>query len=154
MRIAILSPTVQGYLNPMKALARELELRNHEVVCLSLLDAEPFVRAAGLTFVPYCEKEFPAGFLNERLRQLAKLTGEALVRSTVKGIAARTEAMLNSSPATFASAGVDAVVLDSYEMFPQVIPMSLVIPYVHASNALHFDYTGYCQPFLLSISRA
>src|SRR5258708_23170676 len=51
--------------------------------------------------------------------------------------------MLNSSPATFASAGVDAVVLDSYEMFREVIPMSLGMPYVHVSNALHFDYTGY-----------
>ena len=37
---------------------------------------------------------------------------------TVKGIAARTEAMLNSLPATFAAAGVHAVVLDSYEIFP------------------------------------
>jgi zeaxanthin glucosyltransferase len=72
MKIAFLSPPVQGHLNPMTALARELQLRNHDVVFLSLLDAESFVRAAGLTFVPYCEKEFPAGFLNERLRQLAK----------------------------------------------------------------------------------
>jgi len=143
MRIAFLSPPVQGHLNPMTALARELQLRNHDVVFLSLLDAESFVRAAGLTFIPCCEKECPAGFLHERLWQLAKLTGEACVRSAVKGIAARTEAMLNSLPATFAAAGVDAVVLDSYEMFREVIPMSLGMPYVHVSNALHFDYTGY-----------
>ncbi len=127
----------------MTTLARELQSRNHHVVFISLLDTEPFVRAAGLTFVPCCETEFPAGSLSERLRQLGKLTGEECVRLTVKGIAARTEAMLNSLPATFASAGVDAVVLDSYEIFREVIPMSLDMPYVHVSNALHFDYSGY-----------
>ena len=102
-------------------------MRNHDVVFLSLLDTEPFVRAAGLTFVPCCEKEFPAGFLNERSRQLAKLTGEACVRSTVKGIAAGTEAMLNSLPATFAAAGVDAVVL---EALAQGVPQ-VAIPITH-----------------------
>ena len=35
------------------------------------------------------------------------------------------------------------MVLDSYEIFREVIPISLGMPYVHVSNALHFDYSGY-----------
>jgi UDP:flavonoid glycosyltransferase YjiC (YdhE family) len=51
MRIAFLSPPVQGRLNPMTALARQLQSRNHDVVFMTLLDAEPAVHAAGLPFV-------------------------------------------------------------------------------------------------------
>jgi len=41
------------------------------------------------------------------------------------------------------SAGVDAVVVDSHHFYVELVPMSLGLPYVHVSNALHFDYSGY-----------
>jgi zeaxanthin glucosyltransferase len=47
---------VAGHLNPMTALARRLQSRGHEVVFIGFPDVEPFARAAGLDFVPYCEK--------------------------------------------------------------------------------------------------
>ena len=47
-----------GHLNPTTALARQLQSRNHEVVVISLPDAEPYVSAAGLAFIPYCEAAF------------------------------------------------------------------------------------------------
>ena len=53
------------------------------------------------------------------------------------------EVTLNSLPAKLAAAGVDAVVLDTYQFYIELIPMSLGLPYVHVSNALHFDYSGY-----------
>jgi len=143
MRIAFLCPPVPGHLNPMTTLARELQSRHHDVVFINLPDAEPLVRAAGLHFIPCCEKEFPAGSLDERVRQLGKLAGEDCVRLTVKGIAARTELMLDVLPGILAAAGVDGIVLDAYDFYREVIPMSLGMPYVHVSNALHFDYSGY-----------
>ena len=33
--------------------------------------------------------------------------------------------------------------LDPYQYYVEVIPMSLDLPYVHVSNALYFDYSGY-----------
>jgi zeaxanthin glucosyltransferase len=44
MRIVFLGICAQGHLNPMAALARELQSRDHEVVFISLPDAEPFVQ--------------------------------------------------------------------------------------------------------------
>jgi len=44
----------------MTTLARALQSRNHDVVFISLPDGEPSIRAAGLTFVPCAEKEFPS----------------------------------------------------------------------------------------------
>ena len=51
--------------------------------------------------------------------------------------------MVNSLPATLAAAGVDAVVLDTYQFYVELVPLSLGMPYAHVSNALHFDHTGH-----------
>ena len=39
--------------------------------------------------------------------------------------------------------GVDALVLDTYLFYAELVPLSLGMPYVHVSNALHFDCSGY-----------
>src|SRR5271166_3811970 len=51
MKIGFICPNVPGHLNPMTALARQLEARNHEVVFLYSAGA------AGLPFVPSPEKD-------------------------------------------------------------------------------------------------
>jgi zeaxanthin glucosyltransferase len=46
-------------------------------------------------------------------------------------------------PATLTAAGVDAVVVDTALIYAELAPMSLGLPYIHVSNALHKDYSGY-----------
>jgi UDP:flavonoid glycosyltransferase YjiC (YdhE family) len=113
VKIAFISPPIPGHLNPMTTLARELQSHSHDVVFISLPDGEAAVRAAGLPFLPCGAKEFPAGSVNERLRLLSKLQGEEALQATLQNVAVRTEAMLNSLPATLTAAAVDAVVLDT-----------------------------------------
>jgi len=74
MRIAFIALSAPGHLYPTTALARQVQSRNHDVVLISLPDAEPYVSAAGLAFLPYCENAFSAGAGNEIRRQLSKLT--------------------------------------------------------------------------------
>src|SRR5467141_2438151 len=57
MKLAFICPPVPGHLNPMTALARELQARNHDVVFISLPDGERSVRAAGLPFLPCAVKD-------------------------------------------------------------------------------------------------
>jgi zeaxanthin glucosyltransferase len=127
----------------MTTLARALQSRKHDVVFISLPDGEAVASAAGLTFLPCAVKEFPAGSLNQRFRQRSKLQGEEALRVILQNAAARTEAMLNSLPATLTAAAVDAVVLDTVLFYTELVPMSLGMPYAHVANALHFDYSGY-----------
>jgi MGT family glycosyltransferase len=143
VKIAFISPPIPGHLNPMTTLAREFQARNDDVVFISLPDGEAVVGAAGLTFLPCAVKEFPAGSLNQRFRQRSKLQGEEALRFILQNAAARTEAMLNSLPATLTAAAVDAVVLDTVLFYTELVPMSLGLPYAHVANALHFDYSGY-----------
>src|SRR5258708_29196007 len=141
MRIAFLGICAQGHLNPMTALARELQSRGHDVVFISLADAEPFVRAAELTFVPCCEKEFPAGSFNELVRQLSKLQQEEALQFTNQAALAMTEAKLNSLPATLAAAGANAIFLLTPQDYLEQGPVKTGFPYLQFSNAPPFGYT-------------
>jgi zeaxanthin glucosyltransferase len=130
----------------MTALARKLQSRDHDVVFISQPDGEASVRAAGLTFLACGVKEYPLGSLKERLRWLSKLQGEDALQATLQNVSVRTEAMLNSLPATLTEAGVEGVVLDTVLLYTELAPMSLGMPYAHVANALHFDYSGYTPP--------
>jgi MGT family glycosyltransferase len=143
MRIAFVALPAPGHLNPTTALARQLQSRNHDVVLISLPDAEPYVSAAGFAFIPYCEAAFSTGAANEIRRQMSELQGEDGVRFTVEAQGQMMGAALSSLPAALATARAEAVVLDAYQYYVEVIPMSLGLPYVHVSNALYLDYSGY-----------
>jgi zeaxanthin glucosyltransferase len=143
MRIGFLSLPVPGHLNPMTALARKLQSRGHDVVFLSLADVAPFVEAAGLPFVPCAEKAYPAGSLGKLVRRLSELSGEEALHFTVNAMMkGYTAALFESLPDTLSQARVDAIVLDQYQPYVELIPMHLQMPFVHVSNALHVDYTG------------
>src|SRR5260221_12789610 len=60
MKIGFISFAIPGHFNPMSALARQLQSRNHDVVMFSLPVFEMLVRAADLPFVPFADKEIPA----------------------------------------------------------------------------------------------
>jgi len=143
MRIAFVVLPAPGHLNPTTALARQLQSRNHDVVLISLPDAELYVGAAGLAFIPYCEAAFSTGAANEIRRQMSELQGEDGVRFTVEAQGQMMGAALSSLPAALATARAEAVVLDAYQYYVEVIPMSLGLPYVHVSNALYLDFSGH-----------
>src|SRR5215468_12653572 len=143
MRVAFLSVPVPGHLNPMTALARKYRARGHEVVFLSLPDVAPFVQAAQLPFVPCSEDTYPQGSLGKYLPQLSRLCGvEALSYTVNEMMKGYTESLFQSLPETLRRTGAEAIVLDQYQPYVELIPKSLGMPYVHVSNALHVDYSG------------
>jgi zeaxanthin glucosyltransferase len=143
MKIAFVVPNVPGHLNPMTALARRLQSRNHDVVVMSLRSAAPLVGAADLKFVPCGDEELPAERLNELMGQLSKLQGREAADFTVRVAAVVTKAMLKSLLKTLTETEMDGVILDTVLFYIELAPIRLGIPYIHVSNALHFDYSGY-----------
>src|SRR5260370_41538239 len=87
MKIGFISLAIPGHFNPMSALARRLQARNHDVVIVSLPMCEPLARAANLPFIPFGEKEFPNDKAAELLGTLSKLKGEEGLRFTIDAIA-------------------------------------------------------------------
>jgi zeaxanthin glucosyltransferase len=143
LKLGFLSQPLTGHLNPMTALARELQSRGHDVVFIGVPDIEAAVRAAGLDFVPFCENEYPLGSVAKRWGGVAKLRGLDVVRYTARELTPPlVRAALEHLPGKIAKTGVNALVLDSLYRFVELVPMHLHIPYVQIWNVLHFDFSG------------
>jgi zeaxanthin glucosyltransferase len=133
MKIGFICINGPGHLNPMTALARQLQARNHDVVFLYSSDA------AGLPCVPGNEKDR----YNESRREVSKMQGEDALQFSVRVLLGRTEAILKSLPAVVQANGVDALVIDTIQFYAELGAMQLGMPYIHVSNALHLDFSGY-----------
>jgi zeaxanthin glucosyltransferase len=143
MKIGFISLSVPGHFTPMSAVARQLQSRNHDVVVLSLPVMEPFARAANLSFIPFGEKEFSTEHTSEVVGTLSRLKGEEALQFTVSAVARVMKVKWRELPKLLSSKGIDALVLDDYDFYSEVVPMYLGMPYAILANALHFDYSGY-----------
>lgn len=142
MRIAFTTVPAPGHLNSTTTLARRLKARGHDVVFIAFRDAEPFVRAAQLPFIPYAEKDYPAGSVRKKLDQLSQLEGQAALEFTFHALAENVRRTLTNLPQTLMEARVDAVVLDQVQFGLGLVPMHRGMPYAHYSNAVPFDFSG------------
>ncbi len=133
MKLGFICPNVPGHLNPLTALARQLQARNHDVVFLYSSGA------AGLPFVPGPEKDQ----INENIPEVSKMQGDDALEFACHLVLDQTETILESLPAMVKANNIDALVLDAVQIYAELGAMQLDLPYIHVSGALHFDYTGY-----------
>ena len=133
MKLGFICPNVPGHLNPMTALARRLQARNHDVVFLYSSSA------AGLPFVPGPEKDH----VNENIPEVSKMEGDDAVNFSLRILIAQTEMILESLPAMVEANGIDALIIDPVQFYAELGAMQLGVPYVHIAAALYFDYSGY-----------
>jgi zeaxanthin glucosyltransferase len=143
MKIGFIGLPSPGHLNPMSALARQLQSRNHDVVMFSPPVGESLARGAGLPFVPFAEKEFSPDKLGEIVRTVSRLKGEEGLQFTVNAVAALNEVKWRTLPDLLSSTRIDALVVDNYDFYGEIVPMRIGMPYAIVSNALHFDYSGH-----------
>jgi zeaxanthin glucosyltransferase len=143
MKIGFLSIPLSGHLNPMTALARKMQARGNDVVFIAVPDTEPVLRAANLPFVPFCEREYPAGSIAQEFSSVAKLQGDAVVRHTaLELMPGLIKAALDHLPAKIAETGVEALVIDTIYFYVEFVALSLGIPYVHIWTVLPLDFSG------------
>src|SRR6266404_7810269 len=127
MKIAFLGVRVPGHLNPTTTLARKLKNRGHDVVFISVLDTEPYVRAAQLPFIPYCEKEIPLESVRQTTDQSSTLQGQAALEFAIRSVARGLESSFRNLPQTLLEARVDALVLDQVDYGLGLVPMHPVV---------------------------
>jgi len=133
MKLGFICLNLPGHLNPMTTLARRLQERNHDVVFLYSSGA------AGLPFVSGPVKDQIDG----RIPDLSKMQGEDALKFGTGVVLAQTETILNSLPDVVQANGVDALVIDTVQLYAELGAMRLGMPYIHVSNALHLDFSGY-----------
>jgi zeaxanthin glucosyltransferase len=165
MKLGFICINAQGHLNPMTALARQLQSRNHEVVFLYSSDA------AGLPVFPDESQPAPSALrqplpedgykgssqqygtedgaeqnsIEKTIAEISKMQGEDALQYGIKAAMGFSESILKSLPATVAKTGVDALLIDSAYFYAELGAIQLGIPYIHVANAMHHDYSG-CTP--------
>jgi len=142
MRIGVTVPAPVGHLNAMTALARRLERRGHEVICIGIPDAARGVAAAGLRFEEYGRRQFPPGSYAERAEILSRLTGDAGIAYTFQWITDGCRAELDEAPALLERLALDGVVVDQVHPGWSAVAMGMGVPFVNVSCTPLSDLTG------------
>jgi MGT family glycosyltransferase len=137
MKLGFICPNLPGHLNPMTALARQLQALGHDVVFLCSSSAN------GLPFVPGDDRD-P---IDEHRPEVSKMQGEDALKFGMRLLMTQTEAILKSLPAVVRANGVDALLFDTVQLYAELGAMQLGIPYIHVSVGLHRDYSGYTPPY-------
>ena len=133
MKIGFICPQVPGHLNPVAALARHLQMRNHDVVLLYSLGA------ADLPFLPNEGEDT----LIEHRAELSKKQGDEALKFSIGFIMTKAESIVKSLPNIVQSNQIDALVIDAVNFYAELGAIQLGIPYIHVSAAMHFDYSGH-----------
>ena len=134
MKIGFICLNLPGHLNPMTALARQLQSRGHDVVFLYLPSAH------GLPCVPGNDK---SDEVNATRPEVSKLSGWEALEFYIPVLGKETEKILKSLPQMVKSTGIDALVLDPIQFFAELGAIKLGIPYVSVGLAVYLDYLGH-----------
>ena len=136
MRLGIFCPPVSGHVNPMAALARELQNRGHSVTFFQIADMEAKIASEGVSFRPIGESDHPLGSLPQSLAQLGRLNGGAALRFTVRAIQRTTETICRDGPEAVRAARLDMILVDQMEPAGAAVAERLGVPFVNVCNAL------------------
>jgi zeaxanthin glucosyltransferase len=150
MRIGVTIPVAIGHLNAMTALARRLESRGHEVICIGFPDAASGVASAGLRFEEYCGKQFPLGSYAERATALSKLSGEEGFAYTLQWIEDGCRAELSETAGVLQRLGLDGLVVDQIHPGVWAVAVAAGLPFVDVSCTPMTDLTGVTPLWLFS----
>jgi MGT family glycosyltransferase len=126
----------------MSALAAEVQSRGHDVVFVSIPDAEARAANAGLRFLAVGEERLPLGITKMVEKQFSVTQGEEGLKFTFDLMGTITGAIIRELEARFASEHLDGVVFDTYQPYLELSAIALNLPYVHVSNAAPFDVSG------------
>jgi zeaxanthin glucosyltransferase len=140
MKLGFICINASGHLNPMTALARQLQGRNHEVTFLYSAEA------AGLPVFPHKQNSAepdPTQATQKVRAEVSKMQGEDALQFGLNALMGITESILTSLPAAVAETGVQALLIDSAHFYVELGAMALGIPYIHVSPAMYSDYSGY-----------
>ena len=134
-RFGILCPPVPGHMNPMIALARELNSRGHSAIFIGFADMRGELPDE-LDFAAVAEKLVPSGGLKAFSERISQMEGIPGIRGFMVDIARFAEAMFRDLPRVLEQVRPDVLVIDQAEPAPCMVARSMGIPYANIANAL------------------
>jgi MGT family glycosyltransferase len=135
----IICPPYTGHLNPLSALAREIQSKGHRVTFLQIPDLEFQVRSQGVDFYPIGETIYQKGAMAETFAQLGKLSAVKALQYSLDFCVQMVEMVCQDAPSAIAAIGIDALIVDRLEPVGETIAEYLQLPFVCVASgqAIH-----------------
>lgn len=133
-KIAVVCPPLPGHLNPLFALARTLQHREHSPIFFHIPAIAASVRAQGLAFAPIGNASTAA--LAESIRRMSAAQGLSSLRLAVDAARKTTRLLCDELPAAFERAQIDLVLADQNEPAAATVAQHLGLPFISVCPSL------------------
>ena len=135
-RFGLFCPAAVGHLNPMCALALELQRRGHIVILFGVPDALDKVSSLNLSTLEIGTFEYPRGSIDSAYRTLGKLTGKAGLEFTINFFKRETHMFFREAPEAIRQANIDVLIIDQISSSMATVADYLGLPFVTVCNAM------------------
>lgn len=148
----IICPPYPGHLNPLAALARELQSRGHHVTFLQIPDLELKVQLEGVNFYPIGQTIYRPGSIAETKAQLGKLSALKALRYSLDFCQQMVEIVCQDAPKAIPATGIEALLLDQLEPAGETVAEYLDLPFICVSCAQVIHRRADVPPFFTNWS--
>jgi len=146
-RFGLFCPPAVGHLNPMCAIALELQRRGHIVILFGVPDALDKVSGLNLTTVEIGTFDYPKGSVDSAYRTLGKLTGKAGLKFTINFFKRETQMFFREAPQAIHQANIDVLIIDQITSSIATVADYLGLPFVTVCNAMLINREPAVPPY-------
>jgi MGT family glycosyltransferase len=146
-RFGFFCPPAIGHLNPMCALALELQRRGHIVILFGVSDAVAKLANLNLTIWEMGTMDYPKGSVDAAYRTLGKLTGKAGLEFTIDLFKRETQMLFREAPQAIRAANIDVLIIDQISSSMATVADYLDLPFVTVCNAMLINREPAVPPY-------
>jgi MGT family glycosyltransferase len=135
-KFGLFCPPAVGHLNPLCALALELQRRGHIVILFGVPDALAKVSSLNLTTLEIGTFDYPKGSIDSAYKTLGKLTGKAGLKFSIDFFRRETQMLFREAPQAIRKAKIDVLIIDQISSSMATVADYLDLPFVTVCNAM------------------
>lgn len=135
-RFGIFCPPAIGHLNPMCAIALELQRRGHTVILFAIPDTIAKVASLNLTTIEIGVSDYPQGSIDALYKTLGKLTGKAGLEFTIESIKRENQMLFRETSQAIRDADIEVLIIDQVTAAMDTVADHLTLPFVTVCNAM------------------
>jgi len=146
-RFGLFCPPAIGHLNPMCAIALELQRRGHIVILFGVPDALEKVSSLNLTTQEIGASDYPKGSVDSAYRTLGKLTGKAGLQFSIDFFKRETQMFFREAPQAIRQANIDVLIIDQISTSVATVADYLGLPFITVCNAMLINREPAVPPY-------
>lgn len=147
IRFGIFCPPALGHLNPICALALELQRRGHSVTLFGVPDALAKVENLDIATYEIGALDYPRGSVDRAYKTLGRLTGRAGLKFSVELFKRETKMLFREAPQAIRAANIEVLIVDQITSSIATVADYLNLPFVTVCNAMLIHHEPAVPPY-------